>query len=64
MKPIMRYQSQLLFRKSYKPIRMIRIRPVIRPVAQKQSTRPISERTRSVTALDDQRSPCASALSS
>jgi len=25
-----------------------------RPVAQKQSTRPISERTRSVTAQDDQ----------
>ncbi|HKW30945.1 MAG TPA: hypothetical protein VJT54_16555 [Verrucomicrobiae bacterium] len=28
MKPIMRYQSQLLFRRSYKPIRNIRIRPV------------------------------------
>lgn len=28
MKPIMRYQSQLLFRKSYKPNRVIRIRPV------------------------------------
>jgi len=28
MKPIMRYQSQLLFRKSYKPSRVIRIRPV------------------------------------
>jgi hypothetical protein len=27
MKPIMRYQSQLLFRKSYKPNRVIRIRP-------------------------------------
>jgi hypothetical protein len=27
MKPIMRYQSQLLFRKSYKPIRIIRLRP-------------------------------------
>lgn len=28
MKPILRYQSQLLFRKSYKPNRIIRIRPV------------------------------------
>jgi hypothetical protein len=26
MKPIMRYQSQLLLRKSYKPIRIIRLR--------------------------------------
>ena len=28
MKPVMRYQSQLLFRRSYKPIRKFRIRPV------------------------------------
>jgi hypothetical protein len=28
MKPIIRYQSQLLYRKSYKPNRAIRIRPV------------------------------------
>jgi hypothetical protein len=27
MKPVMRYQSQLLFRRSYKPNRVIRIRP-------------------------------------
>jgi hypothetical protein len=27
MKPVIRYQSQLLFRKSYKPKRLIRIRP-------------------------------------
>ena len=26
MKPVIRYQSQLLFRKSYKPNRLIRIR--------------------------------------
>ena len=26
MKPVIRYQSQLLFRKSYKPDRLIRIR--------------------------------------
>jgi hypothetical protein len=38
MKPVLRYQSQLLFRKSYKPHRVIRIRPaaklnlVFRPV--------------------------------
>ena len=28
MKPVTRYQSRLLFRKSYKPNRVIRIRPV------------------------------------
>lgn len=27
MRPVTRYQSQLLFRKSYKPNRVIRIRP-------------------------------------
>jgi hypothetical protein len=37
MKPVLRYQSQLLFRKSYKPSRVLRIRParlsfVFRPV--------------------------------
>jgi hypothetical protein len=38
MKPIVRYQSQLLFRRSYKPVRTMRIRPtekvdiVFRPV--------------------------------
>ena len=30
MKPIIRYRSQLLFRKSYKPNRVIRIRPTAR----------------------------------
>jgi len=29
MKPVLRYQSQLLFRKSYKPNRIIRIRPAL-----------------------------------
>ena len=28
MKPVLRYQSQLIFRRSYKPNRVIRIRPV------------------------------------
>ena len=37
MKPVLRYQSQLLFRKSYKPNRVTRIKPakmnfVFRPV--------------------------------
>ena len=27
MKPVIRYQSRLLFRKSYKPSRALRIRP-------------------------------------
>jgi hypothetical protein len=30
MKPVIRYQSQLLYRRSYKPNRVIRIRPVQR----------------------------------
>jgi hypothetical protein len=30
MKHVMRYQSRLLFRKSYKPKRLIRIRPGVR----------------------------------
>jgi hypothetical protein len=37
MKPVIRYRSQLLFRRSYKPNRVLRIRPaklnfVFRPV--------------------------------
>jgi hypothetical protein len=28
MKPVIRYQSQLLIRRSYKPMRRIRIRPM------------------------------------
>ena len=32
MKPVIRYRSQLLFRKSYKPNRVIRIRPARKPV--------------------------------
>ena len=31
MKPVIRYQSQLLFRKSYKPKRVIRIGPLPKP---------------------------------
>ena len=31
MKPVIRYQSQLLFRKSYKPDRVLRIRPSAKP---------------------------------
>ena len=27
MRPVLRYQSQLLFRKSYKPVRILRVRP-------------------------------------
>ena len=30
MKPVIRYQSQLLFRKSYKPNRLIRVRPAVK----------------------------------
>jgi len=38
MRPVIRYQSQLLYRKSYKPSRVIRIRPAAKPSA---SFRPI-----------------------
>ena len=31
MKPVIRYQGPLLFRKSYKPNRLIRIRPTAKP---------------------------------
>ena len=31
MRPVIRYQSQLLYRKSYKPSRVIRIRPATKP---------------------------------
>jgi hypothetical protein len=31
MRPVIRYQSQLLYRKSYKPSRIIRIRPTAKP---------------------------------
>jgi hypothetical protein len=31
MKPVIRYQSELLFRRSYKPNRPIRIRPTAKP---------------------------------
>ena len=30
MKPVLRYQSQLLFRKSYRPNRILRIRPSVK----------------------------------
>ena len=32
MKPVLRYQSQLLYRRSYKPNRAIRIRPPLQLV--------------------------------
>ena len=44
MKPVIRYRSQLLFRKSYKPNRVIRIRPAtklqfhFRPVRLRSET--------------------------
>ena len=39
MKPVIRYQSQLLFRKSYKPDRLIRIRLAQRAVKVFRPTR-------------------------
>jgi hypothetical protein len=40
MKPVIRRQSQLLFRKSYKPDRVIRIRPLVRVIRVFRPTRP------------------------
>ena len=37
MKPVLRYQSQLLFRKSYKPARILRIRPNVKGVTFRPS---------------------------
>ena len=39
MKPVLRYQSQLLFRKSYKPDRLIRIRLAARTLKTFRPTR-------------------------
>ncbi len=39
MKPVIRYQSQLLFRKSYKPNRLMRIRPAAKPSVTFRSMR-------------------------
>ena len=39
MKPVIRYQSQLLFRKSYKPNRLIRVRPAAEPSVTFRSMR-------------------------
>ena len=39
MKPVLRYQSQLLFRKSYKPDRLIRIRLAARTIKVFRPTR-------------------------
>jgi hypothetical protein len=39
MKPVIRYQSQLLYRKSYKPDRLIRIRLAARTIKVFRPTR-------------------------
>ena len=39
MKPVIRYQSQLLFRKSYKPDRLIRIRLAAKAIKVFRPTR-------------------------
>ena len=39
MKPVIRYQSQLLSRKSYKPNHLIRIRPLAKPNVTFRPTR-------------------------
>ena len=46
MKPVIRYQSQLLFRKSYKPKRIIRICPLPRPELVFQPVRRFGEKPR------------------
>jgi len=41
MKPVIRYRSQLLFRQSYKPNRVIRIRPRTRLNLVFRPSRPV-----------------------
>jgi len=60
MKPVIRYRSQLLFRKSYKPNRVIRIRPapkvalVVRPArADPQNQTETQSRTMANVAFLD-----------
>jgi hypothetical protein len=45
MRPILRFQSQLLFRKSYKPVRIYRIRPGDRRLTFRPSTNGGNART-------------------
>jgi len=61
MRPVLRYQSQLLYRKSYKPSRVVRIRPapkvtlVSRPARagpQNKTCETRSRTTVNVTFLD------------
>ena len=59
MKPVIRYRDQMLFRKSYKPNRVIRIRPaqratlVVRPArAGSQQCEAQSRTMRNVAFLD------------
>ena len=59
MKPVIRYRSQMLFRKSYKPNRVIRIRPahkvalIVRPArAGPQRSETQSRTMRNVAFLD------------
>ncbi len=45
MKPIIRYQSQLLFRRSYKPVRVQCFRPAPKVIFSLRPTRPKVEET-------------------
>jgi hypothetical protein len=51
MKPVLRYQSQLLFRKSYKPARILRIRTNAKGVTFRPARRGVEPRAMLKLAL-------------
>jgi len=51
MRPVIRYQSQLLFRKSYKPARILRIRPNAKTVTFRPSRSGVEPRATMKLAL-------------
>jgi hypothetical protein len=51
MRPVIRYQSQLLFRESYKPARILRIRPNAKGVTFRPSRPGVEPRATMKLAL-------------
>ena len=60
MKPMIRYQSQLLYRKSYKPVRVIRVRPDARALSRRPKV--VWQSDNFLIAIRSARSPAANRL--
>ena len=43
MRPVIRYQSQLLYRRSYKPVRVLLIRSALKPVSSFAPRAPVRQ---------------------